>query len=120
MSEDELRKIGEFLEMHAFAHRTVEYCDYWTYEEKMILDLYNNYLNLLDQQKEFIEWLENEIRECNGYSKYVKKKVKELKPRRLGKTYLTVQMMKNEAEKECYEKILSKYKEIIGNKYEEN
>lgn len=67
MSEDELRKIGEFLEMHAFAHRTVEHCDYWTYEEKMILDLYNNYLNLLGQQKEFTEWLEEEINRLDDY-----------------------------------------------------
>ena len=69
-----------------------------------------------NQQKEFIEWLENEIKECDAYSKYIKKKVKELKPRRLGKTYLTVQMMKNEIEKECYKDSLSKYKEIIGGK----
>lgn len=51
-------------------------------------------------QNEFIKYLEDEIKACNAYSKYVKKKVKELKSSRLGKTYLTVSMMKNEAEKE--------------------
>ena len=70
------------------------------------------------QQKEFLEWLENEIKGCNAYSKYVKKKERELKSTRLSKTYLTVQMMKNEAEKECYKKSLSKFKEIIGDKDE--
>ena len=67
-----------------------------------------------NQQKEFINWLEDEIKEYNAYSKYIKKKVKELKLRRLGKTYLTVQMMKNETEMECYKNSLSKYEEIIG------
>ena len=105
MSEDELRKIGEFLEMHAFAHRTVEHCDYWTYEEKMILDLYNNYLNLLDQQKEFIEWLESEIERIPTLTTFFYN--------REGHYISETEVMLKEAKK-----VYKKYKEIIGVKDE--
>ena len=69
-------------------------------------------------QNEFIKYLEDEIKACNAYSKYVKKKVKELKSSRLGKTYISIQIMKNETTKECYEDVLLKYKEITGVKDE--
>ncbi len=75
---------------------------------------------LENQQKEFIMWLENEIKECNAYSKYIERKLQELKPRCSGKTYIVNEIMKNETAKECYKNSLSKYKEIIGVKDEKN
>ena len=66
-----------------------------------------------NQQKEFINWLENEIKECDTYSKYIEKKLQELKSRHSGKTYIANEIMKNEKTKECYKKSLSKFKEII-------
>lgn len=70
------------------------------------------------QQKEFINWLEDEIKECNAYSKYIEKKLQELKSRRSGKSYIANEIMKNEKAKECYKNSLSKYKEITGVKDE--
>lgn len=70
------------------------------------------------QQKEFIKYLEDEIKECNAYSKYIEKKLQELKSRYSGKTYIANEIMKNERTKECYKKSLSKYREIIGVKDE--
>lgn len=69
---------------------------------------------LKNEQYEFIEWLENEIKECNAYSKYIERKLQELKSRNSSKTYIANEIMKNETAKECYEKVLSKYKKIIG------
>ena len=66
------------------------------------------------QQKEFIDWLENEIKGCHNYSKYIENKLQELKSRSAGKTYIANEIMKNEVAKKCFTKILSKYKEIIG------
>lgn len=63
-----------------------------------------------NQQKEFIEYLENGVQECNNYSKYIEKKVKELKQRSYGKTYIANEIMKNEVAKKILEEILSKYK----------
>ena len=67
-----------------------------------------------NQQKEFIEYLESEINECNKYSKYIENKLQELKSRSFGKTYIANEIMKNEVGKKCFSEILSKYKEIIG------
>lgn len=73
---------------------------------------------LKNEQYEFIEWLENEIKECNAYSKYIERKLQKLKSRSSGKTYIANEIMKNERTKECYKKSLSKYKEITGVKDE--
>lgn len=70
------------------------------------------------QQKEFISYLENEIKECNKYSKYIKNKLQELKSRSAGKTYIANEIMKNEVAKKCFSEILSKYQEIIGVSHE--
>ena len=66
------------------------------------------------KQKEFIDWLENEIKGCHNYSKYIENKLQELKSRSAGKTYIANEIMKNEVAKKRFTKILSKYKEIIG------
>ena len=73
---------------------------------------------LKNKQYEFIDWLENEIKECDAYSKYIERKLQELKPRCSGKTYIANEIMKNETAKECYKNSLSKYKEITGVKDE--
>lgn len=91
-------------------------------KEETIIDLQNErvpYTNeyvakLENQQKEFIEYLEDGVQECNNYSKYIEKKVKELKQRSYGKTYIANEIMKNETAKKCLKEILSKYKELIG------
>ena len=70
------------------------------------------------QQKEFINWLEDEIKECDAYSKFMERKLQELKPRGSGKIYIANEIMKSETAKECYKNSLSKYKEIIGVKNE--
>ena len=62
--------------------------------------LYEENAKLINQQKEFIEWLENEIKNSDICDVYVHG------------------MKFNSAEKMIYKDILSKYKEIIGVKDE--
>lgn len=69
-----------------------------------------------NQQKEFIEYMNKTIEECNNYSKYIEKKTKELHGRSYGKTYIANEIMKNEVAKKILKEILSKYKSIIGDK----
>ena len=69
---------------------------------------------LENQQKEFIEYMNKTIEECNNYSKYIENKLQELKLRSAGKTYIANEIMKNEVAKKCFSENLSKYKEIIG------
>ncbi len=70
---------------------------------------------LKKQQKEFIEWLENEINICDGFLDTIKSDLEEISyaGRIAGKTYIATQIMKNETAKKCYEEALSKYKETI-------
>lgn len=79
---------------------------------------YRKCLNALDkketQQKEFIEYMNKTIEDCNNYSKYIEKKTKELHGRSCGKTYIANEIMKNEVAKKILKEILSKFKEIIG------
>lgn len=72
--------------------------------------------NLENQQKEFIEYMNKTIEDCNNYSKYIEKKTKELHERSCGKTYIANEIMKNEVAKKILKEILSKYKKIIGGK----
>lgn len=73
-----------------------------------------------NQQKDFIEYMNKTIEDCNNYSKYIEKKTKELHGRSCGKTYIANEIMKNEVAKKILKEILSKYKEIIGGKDENN
>lgn len=88
-------------------------------EDKAFIDCTHRNTELLAQQKEFIEYLENEINMCDGFLETIKSDLEELTyaGRVAGKTYITTQIMKNETAKKICEEILSKYKEIIG-KYE--
>lgn len=47
--------------------------------------LYEENIKLINQQKEFIEYMNKTIEECNNYSKYMEKKTKELHGRSCGK-----------------------------------
>ena len=67
-----------------------------------------------NQQKEFIEYMNKTIEECNNYSKYIEKKTKELHGRSYGKTYIANEIIKNEVAKKILKENLSKYREIIG------
>ena len=71
---------------------------------------------LRNQQKEFIEWLENKLNMCDGFLDTIKSDLEEISyaGRVSGKTYIATQIMKNEIAQKCYEEVLSKYKEIIG------
>lgn len=79
-----------------------------------VKEIYRRYYIMKNQQKEFIEYMNKTIEECNNYSKYIEKKTKELHGRCCGKTYIANEIMKNEGAKNILEEILSKYKEIIG------
>lgn len=63
-----------------------------------------------NQQKDFIEYMNKTIEDCNNYSKYIEKKTKELHGRSCGKTYIANEIMKNEVAKKILKEILSKYK----------
>ena len=72
------------------------------------------------QQKEFIEYLEDKLNMCDGFLDTIKSDLEEISyaGRASGKTYIATQIMKNEIAMKCYEEVLSKYKEIIGDIYE--
>lgn len=84
MNEERLKQIGKFLETRMFIHRQVEHDSPWTTEEKMIVELYDNYINLLmkyKNQKEVIyrikEYIEPLItnkddEECYPINFYIK------------------------------------------------
>ena len=68
------------------------------------------------QQKEFIEWLENEIDICDGFLDTVKSDLQEIHYEVISanKTYITTRIKENEIAHKLYKEILQKYKEIIG------
>lgn len=72
-------------------------------ENSIVEDIYQKILGLKNQQKEFIDWLENEIENC----KYGEE------------NYADGDDMSYHNENELRKEILSKYKEIIGEKDEE-
>lgn len=58
MNKERLERIGKFLNDRMVVHRNVENDTPWTVEEKMIQELYDNYLDLLiecKKQKEVID-----------------------------------------------------------------
>lgn len=69
-----------------------------------------------NQQKEFIEWIENEIDMCDGFLDTVKSDLQEIPYGVISanKTYITTQIKENETAHKVYKEILQKYKEIIG------
>lgn len=69
-----------------------------------------------NQQKEFIEWIENEIDICDGFLDTVKSDLQEIPYGVISanKTYITTQIKENETAHKVYKEILQKYKSIIG------
>lgn len=65
MNRERLEQIGKFLEGRMVVHRNVEHDSPWTTEEKIIQELYDNYLDLLieyGKQKEVLDKLEKKIK----------------------------------------------------------
>lgn len=58
------------------------------------------------------KWLEEQKVECNNYSKYIEKKVSELRARSSGKTYIASEIMKNEVAKKNWQEVLDKLKQL--------
>lgn len=64
--------------------------------------------------KELRSWLEDELKDCDNYSKYIENKLQELKARSSGKTYIANEIMKNEVAKKCFKDVLNKLNELEG------
>ena len=101
------------------------------YKEQVSKGLYNiclPYKNGYDkaikykenQQKEFIEYMNEKIDICDGFIDTVRSDLEEISygGRIAGKTYIANEIMKNEAAKKILEEILSKYQEIVGVSHE--
>ena len=74
MDKERLERIGKFLNDRMIIHRNVENNTPWATEEKMIQELYDNYLDILikyKKQKEVIDKIMNMIKQ---YGKYDGKK----------------------------------------------
>ena len=61
MDKERLERIGKFLNDRMIIHRNVENNTLWTTEEKMIQELYDNYLYLLIKYKEQKEVIDKAI-----------------------------------------------------------
>lgn len=55
---------------------------------------YKECLSLIEQKKELRSWLEEELKDCDNYSKYIENKLQEVKTRSSGKTYIANEIMK--------------------------
>lgn len=71
---------------------------------------------LITQQKEFIEYLENEIDICDSFLDTINSQETPYRVISSNKKYITTQIKENEISHKVYEEILQKYKEIIGGK----
>ena len=89
-------------------------------KDDIIAGLKKENQELKNQQKEFIDYLEDKLNMCDGFLDTIKSDLEEISyaGRIAGKTYIATQIMKNETSKKNYEEVLSKYKEIIGDNNE--
>ena len=60
MDRERLEQIGKFLNDRLIIHRNVENNTSWTTEEKMLQELYDNYLDILIKYKEQKEYINKE------------------------------------------------------------
>ena len=70
MDKERLERIGKFLNDRLIIHRNVENNTPWTTEEKMIQELYDNYLDILikyKKQKEVINKITDLIKQYGKY-----------------------------------------------------
>ena len=120
--QEEIRQLKKQLEdaneQISYLRRSIER------KEERIIDLQyeripytNEYVDkLLNQQKEFISYLENEINICDGFLDTVKSCLRNTPYRVMSskKTYITNRIKENEIAQKVYKEILQKYKSIIG------
>lgn len=80
--------------------------------------LYEENTKLINQQKEFMEYINEKIDICDGFIDTIRSDLENISygGRIAGKTYIANEIMKNEVAKKTLEEILSKYKSIIGGK----
>lgn len=74
MDKERLERIGKFLNYRMIVHRNVENDTPWTVEEKLIQELYDNYLDLLIKykaQKEVIDKLKHILNNQMNYREFV-------------------------------------------------
>lgn len=78
--------------------------------------LYEENTKLINQQKEFISYLENEINICDCFLDTVKSCLRNTPYTVMSsiKKYITTLIKENEIEHKVYKEILQKYKSIIG------
>ena len=70
MDKERLERIGKFLNDRMIIHRNVENNTPWSTEEKMIQELYDNYLDILikyKKQKEVIDKITDLIKQYGKY-----------------------------------------------------
>ena len=68
MDKERLERIGKFLNDRLIIHRNVENNTPWTTEEKMIQELYDNYLDILIKYKKQKEVIDKAIDKLGRYA----------------------------------------------------
>lgn len=118
MTDEQMIKLNDFVNTNEIKFHVLKSNYEMEQSEKQIEKLKKENVELKNQQKKFVKYLEDELKECNFHSKYIEKKVQEFKGKRVGKTYIANEIVKNECAKKQINKILSKYKEITGGENE--
>lgn len=62
----------------------------------------------LEERRSLKSYLKQKIKECDDYVKYISQKVRQLKCRTNGKTFLANEIMKSTVAKETYKEILER------------
>lgn len=70
MNKERLERIGKFLNYRIIVHRNVENDTNWTTEEKMIQELYDNYLDLLIKYKKQKKIIDKAIEYCDNNKEF--------------------------------------------------
>ena len=80
IDESRLEKIGKYINRQLIVHRNIENDTKWTTEESMIVELYDNYIeliskinNLQQENQQLKEQLERSEKARNNCYKYLKK-----------------------------------------------
>ena len=68
IDKERLERIGKFLNDRLIIHRNVENNTPWTTEEKMIQELYDNYLDILIKYKKQKEVIDKAIDKLGKYA----------------------------------------------------
>ena len=144
IDKSRLERIGKYINRQLIVHRNIENDTKWTTEESMIVELYDNYIELIskinnlqqenqqlkkqlevgkEQYNDVVEEKEN-LQEQLSNSHQIKAQQKEfiewledgIRTLEMLDETFTLKNYKNEIR--IYKEILSKYKEIIGGKHE--